>query len=152
MQNESKQVPLEPGGEFASPQPDFEHAEAAWTSVPAEAKALQRIATDTHYPLLERVAAFEDLIDAEVGDTDLTRVRNIERETNLRQLYVKFEGGNPSGTQKDRIAFAQAKDALRRGFGGMTLATGGSYGAARPWPVRTRCGLSGCRTDCRPRT
>ena len=130
MQNESKQVPLEPGGEFASPQPDFEHAEAAWTSVPAEAAALQRIATDKHYPLLDRVAAFEDLIDAEVGDTDLTRVRNIERETNLRQLYVKFEGGNPSGTQKDRIAFAQAKDALRRGFDCMTLATCGNYGAA----------------------
>ena len=130
MQTESKRAPLEPGGETASPAPEFEQAEAAWTSVPAEAAALQRIAIDTHYPLLERVAAFEDLIDAEVGDTDLTRVRNIERETNLRQLYVKFEGGNPSGTQKDRIAFAQAKDALRRGFECMTLATCGNYGAA----------------------
>lgn len=98
--------------------------------MPAEAAALQQIAADTGYSLLERVEAFEDLIDAEVGDTDLTRARNIERETNLRQLYVKFEGGNPSGTQKDRIAFAQAKDALRRGFDCMTLATCGNYGAA----------------------
>ena len=104
-------------------QSDFEHAEAAWTKVPAEAAALQDIATDEDYSLLERVEAFEDLIDAEVGDTDLTRARNIERETSLRQLFVKFEGGNPSGTQKDRIAFAQAKDALRRGFECMTLAT-----------------------------
>jgi threonine synthase len=118
------------GGDKASPRPDFEHAEAAWTAVPAEAAALQRIAADAAYPLLERVEAFEDLIDAEVGDTDLTRARNIERETNLRQLFVKFEGGNPSGTQKDRIAFAQAKDALRRGFDCMTLATCGNYGAA----------------------
>ena len=39
MQDEPKQVPLEPGREFVSPQPDFEHAEAAWTSVPAEAAA-----------------------------------------------------------------------------------------------------------------
>ena len=78
-----------------------------------EAAALQRIAADSDCTLLERVEAFDDLIDAEVGDTDLTRARNIERETNLRQLFVKFEGGNPSGTQKDRIAFAQAKDALR---------------------------------------
>jgi threonine synthase len=28
---------------------------------------------------------------------------------------LKFEGGNPTGTQKDRVAFAQAMDALRRG-------------------------------------
>lgn len=111
-------------------QSDFEHAEAAWTKVPAEAAALRDIAADEDYSLLERVEAFEDLIDAEVGDTDLTRARNIERETNLRQLFVKFEGGNPSGTQKDRIAFAQAKDALRRGFDCMTLATCGNYGAA----------------------
>ena len=130
MESESRQNRQDHGGETASPRPEFEQAEAAWTTVPAEAVALQRIATDAHYPLLERVAAFEDLIDAEVGDTDLTRVRNIERETNLRQLYVKFEGGNPSGTQKDRIAFAQAKDALRRGFDCMTLATCGNYGAA----------------------
>jgi threonine synthase len=130
LQTDSRQPRKDPGEHGASPRPEFEQAEAAWTTVPAEAAALQRIATDIHYPLLERVAAFEDLIDAEVGDTDLTRARNIERETNLRQLYVKFEGGNPSGTQKDRIAFAQAKDALRRGFDCMTLATCGNYGAA----------------------
>ncbi len=130
MQTESEQPRQEPGGEIASPRPDFEHAEAAWTSVPAEAAALQRIATDTHYPLLDRVAAFEDLIDAEVGDTELVRARNLERAFGVRQLHLKFEGGNPSGTQKDRIAFAQAKDALRRGFDCMTLATCGNYGAA----------------------
>ena len=109
---------------------EYEQAEAAWNSVPAEAAVLQDIAADDDFPLLDRVEALEDLIDAEVGDTDLTRARNIERETNLRQLFVKFEGGNPSGTQKDRIAFAQAKDALRRGFECMTLATCGNYGAA----------------------
>ena len=109
---------------------EYEQADAAWNSVPAEAAVLQDIAADDDFPLRERVEALEDLIDAEVGDTDLTRARNIERETNLRQLFVKFEGGNPSGTQKDRIAFAQAKDALRRGFECMTLATCGNYGAA----------------------
>jgi len=54
----------------------------------------------------------------------------MEREVGLRQLYLKFEGGNPTGTQKDRIAFAQAMDALRRGFDAMTVATCGNYGAA----------------------
>jgi threonine synthase len=48
----------------------------------------------------------------------------------MRQVFLKFEGGNPTGTQKDRIAFAQAMDALRRGFESITAATCGNYGAA----------------------
>lgn len=130
MQSDAEQSRPKSTIDAPSLKSDFEQAEAAWKTVPAEATALHRIAADGDQPLLERVEAFEDLIDAEVGDTDLTRARNIERETNLRQLFVKFEGGNPSGTQKDRIAFAQAKDALRRGFDSMTLATCGNYGAA----------------------
>jgi threonine synthase len=108
----------------------FEGAEGAWSQVPAETRALRDVAIDSSRPLLDRVEAFEDIVDAEVGDTDLTRARNIERVTSLHQLYLKFEGGNPSGTQKDRIAFAQAKDALRREFCCLTLATCGNYGAA----------------------
>ena len=69
-------------------------------------------------------------MDSEVGDTTLSRSRNIEREMGLRQIYLKFEGGSPTGTQKDRIAFAQAMDAMRRGFDAITLATCGNYGAA----------------------
>jgi threonine synthase len=74
--------------------------------------------------------AYEDIVDSEVGDTTLSRARNIEREVGLRQIYLKFEGGNPTGTQKDRIAFAQAMDALRRGFDAITVATCGNYGVA----------------------
>ncbi len=77
-----------------------------------------------------RIDAYEDVIDSQVGDTTLLRARNIERELDLRQIYLKFEGSNPTGTQKDRIAFAQALDALRRGFDGITVATCGNYGAA----------------------
>ena len=80
--------------------------------------------------LEERLEAFEDIIDSEVGDTSETRARHLERETGLRQLYLKFEGGNPTGTQKDRIAFAQVDDALRRGFDAISVATCGNYGAA----------------------
>jgi len=65
-----------------------------------------------------------------VGDTIVTRARNIEREVGLRQIYLKFEGDNPTGTQKDRIAFAQAMDALRRGYEAITVATCGNYGVA----------------------
>jgi threonine synthase len=56
-----------------------------------------------------------------------------ELETQRRvagQIYLKFEGGNPTGTQKDRIAFAQVMDAMRRGFDAITVATCGNYGVA----------------------
>jgi threonine synthase len=88
------------------------------------------VARDATRPIDQRVAAFDDIMDSEVGDTTLSRARNIEREAGLRQLFLKFEGGNPTGTQKDRIAFAQAVDALRRGFDAVTVATCGNYGAA----------------------
>lgn len=78
----------------------------------------------------ERLQSFEFISDSEVGDTPLIRARHMERELGLRQIYLKFEGGNPTGTQKDRIAFAQAADALRRGYDGLVLATCGNYGTA----------------------
>lgn len=90
----------------------------------------KKIAADRSRILDERLEAFEDVFESEVGDTHLARARNLEREVGLRQLYLKFEGANPSGTQKDRIAFAQAMDALRRGFDAITMATCGNYGVA----------------------
>jgi threonine synthase len=96
----------------------------------AEIQSLRATATDLSLPLGERLEAYEDLTDAEVGDTDLTRARNIEREVGLRQIYLKFEGGNPSGTQKDRIAFAHVLDAMRRGYDRITVATCGNFGSA----------------------
>jgi len=87
-------------------------------------------AADRTNDLDERLEAYEDLVDSEVGDTTLSRARHLERQYSLRQLFLKFEGSNPSGTQKDRIAFAQAMDALRRGFDTITVATCGNFGAA----------------------
>ncbi len=88
------------------------------------------VAGDPESSFGDRIDAFQNIIDSEVGDTTLSRVRNIEREIGLRQLYLKFEGGNPTGTQKDRIAFAQAMDAIRRGYDTVTVATCGNFGAA----------------------
>ncbi len=90
----------------------------------------RKIAADKQRPLEERLEAFEDIIDSEIGDTNLTRARNIEREFGLRQIFLKFEGTTPTGTQKDRIAFTQVMDALRRGYDTVTVATCGNYGAA----------------------
>ena len=88
------------------------------------------IASNAKHDLEERLEAYENIIDSEIGDTTMTRARNIEREFGLRQLFLKFDGGNPTGTQKDRIAFAQAMDAMRRGFDTITTETCGNYGVA----------------------
>ena len=90
----------------------------------------KHVAADPNQSLETRLEAYEDIVESEVGDTSLTRSRNIERDVGLRQIYLKFEGGNPTGAQKDRIAFAQAMDALRRGFDAICVATCGNYGAA----------------------
>jgi threonine synthase len=106
-----------------------------------ELASLSKIAADKTRPLEERLESYEIIFDSEVGDTTLTRGRNIEREIGLRQIYLKFEGGNPTGTQKDRIAFAQALDALRRGYDEITVASCGNYGAA----VALAASLAGLR-------
>jgi len=100
------------------------------TPVSREAMELSAFIKDRSHSLVDRVESYQDIISLEIGDTPLTRMRNVERETGLRQLYLKFEGGNPSGTQKDRIAFAQCLDAMRRGYETIAVATCGNFGAA----------------------
>lgn len=85
---------------------------------------------DKSKSLADRLESFEDIMSLEVGDTGLTRAKTLEREFNIRQLFIKYEGDNPTGTQKDRIAFAQVYDALRREFETVSLATCGNYGVA----------------------
>ncbi len=101
-----------------------------YNQIALELEDQKRIAADYNRDTEERLEAFEDIIDSQVGDTSLVRARNLEREFGFRQLFLKFEGSNPSGTQKDRIAFAQAMDSIRRGFDAITLATCGNYGVA----------------------
>lgn len=100
------------------------------SEVAREVETQRVIAADPNRSLEERIEAYEDIFDSEVGDTTLVRARNIEREVGLRQIYLKFEGSNPTGTQKDRIAFTQTMDALRRGFDAITVATCGNYGVS----------------------
>ncbi|MBO6573873.1 MAG: pyridoxal-phosphate dependent enzyme [Rhodothermales bacterium] len=107
---------------------DGAHGDTAWT------ESHEQIAPELS--LLARLEAFEDAAESEVGDTNMVRARHLERECGLRQLFLKFEGSNPSGTQKDRIAFAQAEDALRRGFDAVTVATCGNYGVATSMACR----------------
>jgi threonine synthase len=113
-----------------SPYDLMDGASGQAVEISEEIERQRKIAVDKTSPLEKRLEAYEDIIDSEVGDTSLWRARNIEREVGLRQIYLKFEGANPTGTQKDRIAFAQAMDAMRRGFDTITVATCGNYGVA----------------------
>ena len=99
-------------------------------SISKEAQELSRYVKDQSHSLVDRLESFEDIINIEVGDTNLNRSRAIERTHDLRQVFIKFEGNNPTGTQKDRIAFAQVHDALRRGYPTICVATCGNYGSA----------------------
>ena len=92
--------------EHASAIPILDGAGSQPIRLPAELDAEVGIAKDAERPLDERLEAFENVFESEVGDTHLARARNIERETGMRQLFLKFDGGNPTGTQKDRIALS----------------------------------------------
>ena len=110
--------------------------------VSQESLSLSAQTQDTSLSLVDRIESYEDIINLEIGDTSITRARNLEREHNIRQVYLKFEGSNPTGTQKDRIAFQQCHDALRRGFDTITLASCGNYGAAMAlasWLAGIKC-------------
>lgn len=95
-----------------------------------ETKKLSDFVKDRKKSIIDRLESYEDIINIEVGDTGLTRAKALEREFDIRQLHIKYEGDNPTGTQKDRIAFAQVYDALRRDFDTISLATCGNYGVA----------------------
>ena len=107
-----------------------DRARAPSPTLSPAAERLAGVARDRDRPLPERLAALDALAAREVGDTALHRARGLERHLGLERLYLKYEGDNPTGTQKDRIAFAQARDALARGADAVALATCGNYGVA----------------------
>ncbi|KON33653.1 MAG: threonine synthase [miscellaneous Crenarchaeota group-6 archaeon AD8-1] len=136
MVKENKKKPLEKLNKLQEEREKnnfFSLLDGATSQIPTitpELDSLRKIVIDKTRTLEERLESFEIIIDSEIGDTNLTRGKNIEREIGLRQIYLKFEGGNPTGTQKDRIAFAQALDALRRGYEEIAVASCGNYGAS----------------------
>ena len=72
--------------------PILDGATAQPSVIPPELEEQKRIAADTHRDLEERIEAFEDNIDSEVGDTILSRARNIEREVGLTLRLRDAEG------------------------------------------------------------
>jgi len=65
-----------------------------------------------------------------VGETLFTRARNLERAIGFGNIYLKFEGGNPTGTQKDRISRYHVQKAVREGYREITVGTCGNYGVS----------------------
>ncbi len=108
----------------------LDNARGQLNSVLDEIQVLAQQVQDRSQSTAQRAEAFGDIIASEVGDSLMSRARNLEREYGFRQLFLKFEGTNPSGTQKDRIAFAQVEDAFRQGYERIVFATCGNYGVA----------------------
>lgn len=103
---------------------------SAEIKISKEVAHLSEMVRNKKLSIVDRIESFEDIVSLEVGDTSLNRARYLERELNIRQLFIKYEGENPTGTQKDRIAFAQVHDAFRRKYHVISLATCGNYGVA----------------------
>ncbi len=99
-------------------------------SVSKAARELAQTSSNPTAPQMERIQAFSEIIDLEIGDTWLRRSKGLERDFDQRKLFLKFEGDNPTGTQKDRIAFAHVEEALSIGHSRVALATCGNYGVA----------------------
>lgn len=60
----------------------------------------------------------------------LIRARELERVLGIRRIHLDFEGRNPTGTHKDRIAEAHARRAAEEGYSAITVGTCGNYGVA----------------------
>jgi threonine synthase len=72
----------------------------------------------------------EELITYGIGDTIFTRSRNLEQLLGYSNIYLKFEGGNPTGTMKDRAAYACLKVAKEKGYRELVIASCGNFGAS----------------------
>jgi threonine synthase len=71
-----------------------------------------------------------ELILNGIGDTILTHSRNLEKLFFYNNILLKFEGGNPTGTMKDRAAYACLRIAKDLGYKEIVLGSCGNFGAA----------------------
>src|SRR3989337_3670075 len=80
--------------------------------------------------------AATDCSPVQPGKTALLRGRNVERALGFERIHFKFEGGNPTGSQKDRAAFELARRAAHEGYEVTTLATCGNFGVAAAYAAQ----------------
>jgi cysteine synthase A len=74
-----------------------------------------------------------------IGNTPLIKLERLP-EPDCAEVFVKYEGGNPTGSMKDRMALSMIEGAERRGElkpGGRVVEyTGGSTGGALAMSVQ----------------
>ncbi|MCS7103295.1 MAG: pyridoxal-phosphate dependent enzyme [Candidatus Korarchaeum sp.] len=58
------------------------------------------------------------------------RARRLQIGHRWERIYIKWEGDNPTGTQKDRAAFMHARRAIEQGYDTVTVGTCGNFGVA----------------------
>ncbi|MGQ9468581.1 MAG: pyridoxal-phosphate dependent enzyme [Nitrososphaerales archaeon] len=72
----------------------------------------------------------EEDSDSNTIKTPLFRSQSLEKFLGFSNIYLKFEGLNPTGTQKDRISLVHTKLAKKQGYNTITAGTCGNYGAS----------------------
>ncbi|MGC8608797.1 MAG: pyridoxal-phosphate dependent enzyme [Thermoplasmata archaeon] len=75
----------------------------------------------------------EEILNSEAkppGRTPTIKAYALGKALDLNNLFLKFEGANATGTQKDRISEAHVLNALHNGYNGITVGTCGNYGAS----------------------
>ena len=70
------------------------------------------------------------------GSTPFLRAVNLERNLRLKKFFIKFEGANATGSQKDRISKLHVLRAKKLGYRTISLATCGNYGASISYYAR----------------
>ena len=99
-------------------------------------RALPILPGVTNGPLLERYRAMlardgeEYPITLGEGDTPLVRARRLGKELGLDELYLKFEGTNPTGSFKDRGMVLAVNRALSAGAQAVVCASTGNTSAS----------------------
>ncbi len=73
---------------------------------------------------------------SEDDDGPLIRVSLLEEALGIERIYVDYEGRNPTGTHKDRIARAHVEKALNEGYSAITVGTCGNYGVSIAYYAR----------------
>jgi len=66
----------------------------------------------------------------------LIRAPLLEEALGVEQIYIDYEGRNPTGTHKDRIARAHVEKAIREGYSAVTVGTCGNYGVSIAYYAR----------------
>lgn len=92
--------------------------------------------------------------DEPPGGTPFFKAVKLGKNLRLNNLFIKFEGANTTGTQKDRISKLHVRNAVSQGFDTISLATCGNYGAsvsfyAGQYGIRSVIGLPESYADTR---